>query len=629
MRTHKEVVIPHSVLMSVQSPGRYVGGEVNRIIKENIVKELEDTGFTSAVRIAFCFPDVYEIGMSNLAMQILYKVFNEPEWCSCERSFSPWPDMDKAMRDNNIPLYTLETKSPLNEFDVVCFSIGYEMAYTNVLQMLDLGGIPLRAAERSDDDPVIVCGGPVAYNIEPMADFFDAVFMGEGEEVDLELAYEIKKYKENNKKDRQALLRRLAQIPGVYVPALYKDEYDENGRFLSLKPIEEGIPEVITKRIITDLDNVPYPTEPVVPNMTTVHNRAYIELFRGCIRGCRFCQAGYIYRPVREKSAQVLCDNGIAIEKSTGYDELGMLSLSTSDYTGLAELTDGLLNAYEGHHTSLSLPSLRIDNFAMELMKKISSTRKSGITFAPEAGTQRLRDVINKGITEEDILKSIRLVFEGGWSTIKLYFMLGLPTETMDDVKGIADLAIKIEDLYYEIAREKDIKVRRPEITISTSLFIPKPFTAFQWEAQDSIESLGEKQRYLKSLIQKHRSINYNWHGFETSVWEAVLARADRRLAPVILEGYKKGCIFDAWDDMFKYETWLQELDASGLTVDQYIGAIDVDAPLAWDHINIGVTRKFLALERKRAYEETVTPNCREKCAGCGAACFKTGVCYE
>lgn len=629
MRIHKEVEIPHSVLMSVASPGRYVGGEVNRIVKENILQELRETGVTSAVRVAFCFPDVYEIGMSNLAMQILYKVLNEPEWCSCERAFSPWPDMDKVMREKDIPLYTLETKSPLNEFDIVCFSIGYEMAYTNVLQMLDLGGVPLKSSDRTDEDPIVVCGGPVAYNIEPMADFFDAVFMGEGEEVDLELAYEIKKYKENGKKDRQALLRKLAQIPGVYVPALYKDEYDENGRFLSLKPIEAGVPEVITKRIITDLDNVPYPTEPVVPNMTTVHNRAYIELFRGCIRGCRFCQAGYIYRPVREKSAQVLCDNGIAIEKSTGYDELGMLSLSTSDYTGLADLTDGLLSAYEGHHTSLSLPSLRIDNFAMELMKKISSTRKSGITFAPEAGTQRLRDVINKGITEEDILKSTRLVFEGGWSTIKLYFMLGLPTETMDDVKGIADLAIKIEDLYYEIAREKDIKVRRPEITISTSLFIPKPFTAFQWEAQDSIESLGEKQRYLKSLIQKHRSINYNWHGFETSVWEAVLARADRRLAPVILEGYKKGCIFDAWDDMFKYETWLQALEANGLTVDQYIGAIDVDAPLAWDHINIGVTRKFLAMERKRAYEETVTPNCREKCAGCGAACFKTGVCYE
>ena len=629
MKKHTEVKISHADLMSVASPGRYVGGETNTIIKKDILGELRTTGYTSAVRVAFCFPDVYEIGMSNLAMQILYKVLNEPEWCSCERAFSPWPDMDKVMRDKDIPLYTLETKSPLNEFDVVCFSIGYEMAYTNVLQMLDLGGVPLKASDRTEDDPIVVCGGPVAYNIEPMADFFDAVFMGEGEEVDLELAQMVKEYKGSGKKSRQELLRKLASIEGVYVPSLYKDEYDSEGRFLSLKPIEDGIPTVITKRIIKDLDGIPYPTEPVVPNMSTVHNRAYIELFRGCIRGCRFCQAGYIYRPVREKSAQVLCDNGIAIEKSTGYDELGLLSLSTSDYRGLPELTDGLLKAYEGHHTSLSLPSLRIDNFAMELMKKISSTRKSGITFAPEAGTQRLRDVINKGITEEDILKSVRMIFEGGWSTVKLYFMLGLPTETMDDVKGIADLAIKIEDLYYEIAREKDIKVRRPDITVSTSLFIPKPFTAFQWEAQDSIESLGEKQRYLKSLIQRHKSIHYNWHGFETSVWEAVLARGDRRMAPVILDGYKQGCIFDAWDDMFKYETWLQVLADNGLTVDQFIGAIDVDAPLAWDHISIGVTRKFLALERKRAYEETVTPNCREKCAGCGAACFKTGVCYE
>ncbi|MCQ2531285.1 MAG: TIGR03960 family B12-binding radical SAM protein [Saccharofermentans sp.] len=629
MKKHIEVNISHADLMSVASPGRYVGGETNVIIKNEILNELRTNGYTSAVRVAFGFPDVYEIGMSNLAMQILYKVLNEPEWCSCERAFSPWPDMDKVMRDKNIPLYTLETKSPLNEFDVVCFSIGYEMAYTNVLQMLDLGGVPLKSADRTEEDPIVVCGGPVAYNIEPMADFFDAVFMGEGEEVDLELAQMVKEYKDSGKKDRQELLRKLASIEGVYVPSLYKDEYDLEGHFIALKPIEDGIPTIITKRIIKDLDGIPYPTEPVVPNMSTVHNRAYIELFRGCIRGCRFCQAGYIYRPVREKSAQVLCDNGIAIEKSTGYDELGLLSLSTSDYRGLPELTDGLLKAYEGHHTSLSLPSLRIDNFAMELMNKISSTRKSGITFAPEAGTQRLRDVINKGITEEDILKSVRMIFEGGWSTVKLYFMLGLPTETMDDVKGIADLAIKIEDLYYDIAREKDIKVRRPEITISTSLFIPKPFTAFQWEAQDSIESLGEKQRYLKSLIQRHKSIHYNWHGFETSVWEAVLARGDRRMAPVILDGYKQGCIFDAWDDMFKYETWLQVLADNGLTVDQFIGAIDVDAPLAWDHINIGVTRKFLALERKRAYEETVTPNCREKCAGCGAACFKTGVCYE
>lgn len=625
---HTEVKVPRSVLMSVESPGRYVGGEINQIIKEDVVRQLRETGECSAVRTAFCFPDVYEIGMSNLALQILYKVLNSEDWTSCERVFSPWPDMDKQMREHDIPLYSMETRSPLYEFDVVAFTLGYEMCFTNVLQMLDLGRIPMLAKDRSDDDPIIVCGGPVTYNIEPMADYFDAAFMGEGEEVDLEFTRLIKEYKDSGKKDRQALLRKIAQIDGMYVPSLYEPQY-KDGKFNGFERKYDDIPATIRKRIITDLDNVIYPTAPVVPNNSIVHDRAYLEIFRGCIRGCRFCQAGYITRPVREKSADVLLEQGRCIERMTGYDELGMLSLSTSDYTQLPKLTDGLLEAFEERRTSLSLPSLRIDNFALDLMDKVSRTRKTGLTFAPEAGTQRLRDVINKGICEEDILSSLRLAFNGGWSTVKLYFMLGLPTETDEDVEGIADLAFKIEDLYYECARERGVKPRWPEITVSTSMFIPKPFTAFQWEEQYSGEEFLRKQALLKNRLKKSRNIRYIWHDVETSCFEGILARGDRRLCPAILDGYKAGMIFDAWDDNFDYGKWTEILASHGITREMYTRAYDPDEILPWDHIDIGVTRDFLLKERERAYKEIITPNCREKCAGCGAACFKTGVCFE
>lgn len=626
---HTEVKVPRSVLLSVESPGRYVGGEKNQIIKENVVRELAERGECSAVRTAFCFPDVYEIGMSNLALQILYKLLNSEDYTSCERVFSPWFDMDRKMREHDIPLYSLETKSPLYEFDVVAFTLGYEMAFANVLQMLDLGKVPLRAAERGADDPVVVCGGPVAYNIEPMSDYFDAVFMGEGEEVDLEFTKVIKKYKDSGKKDRKAMLREVAAIDGMYVPSLYEPEYSSDGKFVALHPIDDTVPAKITKRIIRDLDNVIYPTAPVVPNNNIVHDRAYLEIFRGCIRGCRFCQAGYITRPVREKSAEVLLKQGVEIEHNTGYDELGMLSLSTSDYTQLKELTDGLLCAFDGRHTSLSLPSLRIDNFALDLMEKASQTRKTGLTFAPEAGTQRLRDVINKGINEENILGALRLAFMGGWSTVKLYFMLGLPTETMDDVKGIADLAKKIEDLYYDVGREMGVKLRRPEITVSTSMFIPKPFTAFQWEKQNTMEEFLEKQIYLKDLLKKVRSVRYIWHGVETSIWEGVLARGDRRLNDVIYEGYRTGSLFDAWDDNFDYDKWMKILADHGLSWETYARNYEIGDSLPWDHISVGVDRSFFLKERERAYNEEVTPNCREKCSACGAACFETGVCYE
>ncbi|MBO7424705.1 MAG: TIGR03960 family B12-binding radical SAM protein, partial [Clostridiales bacterium] len=418
-----QVKISRKDLMSVESPGRYVGGEFGSVIKENVLEQLEKTGSCKEVRTAFCFPDVYEIGMSNLALQILYKCLNDMEECWCERVFSPWVDMDAVMRKSGIELYSMESKSPLKDFDVVAFTLGYEMCYTNVLQMLDLGKIPFRTKDRTENDPIVVCGGPCAYNIEPMADFFDLAMMGEGEELIVEVTKVIKKYKDEGKKDRKKLLVELSQLEGVYVPSLYEPEY-EDGRYVGLKKLSEEAPDTIQKRIIKNLDNVPYPTNPVIPNIRIIHDRAYLEIFRGCIRGCRFCQAGFIYRPVREKSAKTLCRQGIEIEHNTGYDELGILSLSSSDYTGLKELTDGLLDAFEGRHTSLSLPSLRIDNFALDLMEKVSQTRKSGLTFAPEAGTQRLRDVINKGICEEDIMKSLSLAFAGGWSTVKLYFML-------------------------------------------------------------------------------------------------------------------------------------------------------------------------------------------------------------
>lgn len=622
-----QVKVSRKDLMSVESPGRYVGGEYGSVIKEDVLKQLEQTGTCKEVRAAFCFPDVYEIGMSNLAMQILYKCLNDMEDCWCERVFSPWVDMDAVMRKSGIELYSMETKSPLRDFDVVAFTLGYEMCYTNVLQMLDLGKIPFRTKDRKDDDPIVMCGGPCAYNIEPMADFFDIALMGEGEELIVEVTELIKNYKDGGKKDRKALLLEISKLEGAYVPSLYEPIY-KDGRYQGLNKISSEAPDTIRKRIIKDLDNVPYPTKPVIPNIRIIHDRAYLEIFRGCIRGCRFCQAGFIYRPVREKSPETLCRQGIEIEHNTGYDELGILSLSSSDYTGLKDLTDGLLDAFEGRHTSLSLPSLRIDNFALDLMEKVSQTRKSGLTFAPEAGTQRLRDVINKGICEEDIMKSLKLAFAGGWSTVKLYFMLGLPTETMEDVKGIADLAYKIEKLYFDVCREQGIKARKPEITVSTSMYIPKPFTPFQWEKQNTKEEFLEKQAYLRSLI-KSRNIKYIWHDVETSLWESVLARGDRRLCDVIEAGYKKGCFYDAWDDHFKYETWMETLAEHGLTWEEFAKGFDVDDEhLPWEHIDVGVNMSFFKKEREKAYREEITPPCRTKCSGCGAQCFKVGECY-
>ena len=617
-----------SDLMSVESPARYVGGEFNAVIKEDMMEELEKTGKTSYVRFAFCFPDIYEIGMSNLALQILYHVLNESAFVACERAFSPWFDMDKILREKDIPLYSQEMKTPLCDFDILGFTLGYEMCYTNVLQMMDLGKIPLLAKDRGEDDPIICCGGPCAYNVEPMADFFDIAMMGEGEEMILELCGKIHEYKQLKDTDhpmtRAELLRNCDAIEGIYVPSLYEVSY--HGGAL-VRPVDDGVKPVIKKRIISDLDTCTYPTAPVVSNLRVVHDRSYLEVFRGCIRGCRFCQAGFIYRPVREKSVDVLCEQGRLLEKNTGYDEMGLLSLATSDYTHFPELAENLLSTFEGHHTSLSLPSLRLDSFSLDLMEKVQSTRKSGLTFAPEAGTQRLRDVINKNIKEEDIFSALRLAFMGGWSTVKLYFMLGLPTETDEDVLGIADLAKRIEKLYYDVGRETGRKMRKPEITVSTSLFIPKPFTPFQWEPQNTKEELIRKQHLLKDNMRS-RNIRYAWHDFDSSVWEVVLARGDRRLGPVLLEGYRAGHFFDAWDDHFHLSDWEEILNRHGMTIDEFAREFSEEETLPWDHVSVGVSKKFLLSERHKAHEEKTTPSCREHCSGCGAASFGVGECF-
>ena len=625
------VPLSKSDLMQVESPARYVGGEFNAVIKEDMMDEIEETGKTSYVRFAFCFPDIYEIGMSNLALQILYNVLNKSDFVACERAFSPWFDMDKILREKHIPLYSQETKTPLCDFDVLGFSLGYEMCYTNVLQMMDLGNIPLLAKDRTEKDPIMCCGGPVAFNIEPMADFFDVVMMGEGEEMILELCEKIREYKLSrdtvHPMSKEEFLLACDSIEGIYVPSLYDVTYDkETGAHIT--PKKEGIKTTIRKRIISDLDTCEYPVSPVVSNLRVVHDRSYLEVFRGCIRGCRFCQAGFIYRPVREKSTAVLCEQGRLLEKNTGYDEMGLLSLATSDYTHFPELAENLLSTFDGHHTSLSLPSLRLDSFSLDLMEKVSSTRKSGLTFAPEAGTQRLRDVINKNIREEDIFSALRLAFMGGWSTVKLYFMLGLPTETDEDVIGIADLAQRIEKLYYDIGRETGRKMRRLEITVSTSLFIPKLFTPFQWEMQNSKEELIRKQRLLKDHL-KSRNIRYAWHDFDSSVWEVVLARGDRRLCPVLLEGYRAGHFFDAWDDHFRFGEWVEILEKHGLKIEDYAREYSEEETLAWEHVDVGVKKQFLLSERHKAHEETTTPSCREKCSACGATCFGVGECFS
>ena len=604
-----------ALLRQVQRPARYVGGEYNQVIKDKADVD---------VRFAFCFPDTYEIGMSNLGMKILYGLMNEMPGVWCERVFAPWDDMEKQLRDRDIPLWALESGDPLSEFDIIGFSLGYEMAYTTVLDMLDLGGVPVRAADRHGLKNLVVAGGQCICNIEPMADFFDLCFLGEGEEVDAELV-ELYRVAKREGWSKPAFLRRAAQIEGVYVPSLYDVTYHEDGTVASVTAMD-GAPAKVRKRIIEDFDACYYPTKPIVPSTEIVHDRVSLEVFRSCIRGCRFCQAGHICRPVRNRSVETLLEIGRKTLENTGYQELNLSSLSTSDYPHLSELCDGLLDYCVPRGISLSLPSLRADNFSMDIMQRVQRVRKSGLTFAPEAGTQRMRDVINKNVTEEDLLESCRIAFTGGWNGVKLYFMLGLPTETDEDVVGIAELAKKVLWCWKQNASNKSHGVR---ITVSTSDFIPKPHTPFQWEAKISKEEYLRRVNLLTDALKSARAITYNWHDSDTSVIEAVLARGDRRLGAVIEEVWRKGGRLESWTEFFSLQRWYDAFSACGLDPAFYaFRERPVDELLPWEHMDMGVSRRHHEIERERAYRSQLTPDCRTQCSGCGAASLlKEGVC--
>ncbi|QNU68249.1 TIGR03960 family B12-binding radical SAM protein [Ruminiclostridium herbifermentans] len=603
------------LLKSVEKPSRYTGNEWNSVIKDPK---------TVDIRFAFCFPDTYEIGMSHLGMKILYHLLNERQDCYCERVFAPWTDMEAKMRENNIPLYALETKDEIKNFDFIGFTLQYEMSFTNIVNMLDLAGVPLTTADRKDNDPFVCAGGPCAYNPEPLADIIDFFMLGEGEEIINEVMDEYVKWKGTGK-SRIAFLEEIAKLEGIYVPSFYEFDYNEDGTIKSFTPIKPQYPVKIKKRIIKDMDKVYYPEKMIVPYTDIVHDRIMLEVFRGCIRGCRFCQAGFIYRPVREKSHERLMELAKKLEESTGYEEISLTSLSTSDYSQLEEFTTELLDEMKERKVGLSLPSLRLDSFSLDLMEKAQKVRKSGLTFAPEAGTQRLRDVINKGITEEDLLNAVSLAFNGGWHGVKLYFMLGLPTETNEDVEGIADLAHKVVHAYKRVPMEK--KGKGLNVTVSTATFVPKAFTPFQWEAQDSIENVSQKQMLLKERIRS-KQITYNYHENKLSFLEAVFARGDRRICKALIKAWELGCKFDGWGEYFKYDIWMKAFEECG--VDPYFYATrkrEYDEILPWDHIDIGVSKKFLINESKKAYEEKITPNCRVNCGGCGAAVFESGIC--
>ena len=617
-----KLALSDEILMAVDKPSRYIGHEYNMV-----EKDLD----TVDIRFAMCFPDVYEIGMSYLGIQILYDMFNRREDTYCERVYSPWPDLDKIMREQRIPLFSMETQSPIRDFDFLGITIQYEMCYTNILQVIDLSGIPLLSKDRTEEDPIVIGGGPCTYNPEPIADFFDMFYIGEGEESYDALLDLYKEYK-NSDMTRREYLRRASSIPGIYVPQMYDVTYKEDGTIEAISPNMEGVPKEVVKVVVKDFEKAPYPMKPVVPYLRATQDRVVLEVMRGCIRGCRFCQAGMIYRPTRQKPVEMIKEYAETMLKNTGYDEISLSSLSTSDYEALPELMDYLIGHFPEQHIQVSLPSLRIDAFSLDVMKKVQDIHKVSLTFAPEAGTQRLRNVINKGLTEEDILSGVTQAFAGGWNKVKLYFMMGLPTETMEDIEGIPELCEKISEIYYDTV-PKEQRVGSLQITASASFFVPKPFTPFQWAPMLDRETYLSHAHHARDHFREMRNtkrLKFVFHDEDISIIEGIYARGDRRLSRLVLEVYRQGGIFDAWTEFFSMQRYRDAMEALSIDPEFYLTRPrPVDEVLPWDHINCGVSKQFLIREWENAKKEQVTPNCRANCQGCGAARFGGGVCFE
>ena len=617
----RKLALNDDILLNIEKPARYIGGEVNSVMKD---KDKVD------IRFAMCFPDVYEIGMSHLGIQILYDMFNRREDTWCERVYSPWLDLDKVLREKNIPLFALESQDPVRDFDFLGITIQFEMCYTNILQILDLSHIPLHATDRTEADPIVIGGGPCAYNPEPLAEFFDIFYIGEGETVYDELLDTYKAWKKSGG-SRKDFLRQAARIEGLYVPQFYDATYNEDGTIAAFTPNDPCAPSKVRKQVVMDVTDAPYPMKPVVPYIKATQDRVVLEIQRGCIRGCRFCQAGMIYRPTRERSVETLKEYARTMLKNTGHEEISLSSLSSSDYSKLNELVTFLIEEFKDRGINISLPSLRIDAFSLDVMSKVQDIRKSSLTFAPEAGSQRMRDVINKGLTEEEILTGAGQAFEGGWTKVKLYFMLGLPTETEKDMKEIARLSDRVARRYYEIPKED--RHGKCQITASSSFFVPKPFTPFQWAAMYPAEEYDRRAHLVNDEFREQlnrKSLKYNWHDAQGTVLEGVMARGDRRVGKVIEEAYRLGCLFDSWTETFRNDLWMQAFDNTRVDIAFYNQRVrGKDEIFPWDFIDIGVSRSFLRREWERAMNETVTPNCREQCSGCGAAGFGGGVCVE